>query len=475
MESGLEQVRAFACSAHVAGRGTVPHLPLPQDPANLHHPASPQHASGVRQLGAGWKAVQVRGRGIGGIHDVSLEGGLPAGSHCGLQGKPKFGAAFRQASQAGFPHVELGVRYRCAAVFCRSRGLSAGLPLGGGGGPAAVVDQCEECCDGQVCACRYPSPFRRDRLFRGGLAHADHASSHLASAAARFRACTRDGGERNSRRMSTGSLLRSLDSLMVRLGIGRLGQNALLSTAGLGTRAIIQAGYLIVLSRWMGPHGYGLFAGSVAAAIIIALVSGWGIAYVVTQQVARDRTRSHALWATAILQVLLSGILLIGVLMVGSGLALVERVDIRSMVLLGFAELVALPLVQVATSLCLALDRGATAAVSMCLVPAFRLFSMIAAVAVGVSGTPDHVAFLHFAGSVAGMLVAIYLVHRVDGAPAWRERLPLPKATIEGTRYAVGSLVGTSYQEVDKVLLLQILGATVAGTYTAAFRVMSVF
>ena len=57
--------------------------------------------------------------------------------------------------------------------------------------------------------------------------------------------------------------------------------------------------------------------------------------------------------------------------MVGSGLALVERVDMLSMLLLGFAELVALPLVQAATSLCLALDRGATAAVSMCLVPPF--------------------------------------------------------------------------------------------------------
>lgn len=275
--------------------------------------------------------------------------------------------------------------------------------------------------------------------------------------------------------MSAGSILGSLDGLIARLGIGRLGQNALLSTAGLGMRAIIQAAYLIVLSRWMGPHGYGLFAGSVAAAIIIALVSGWGIAYVVTQQVARDHTRSHALWATAILQVLLSGILLIGVLVVGTGMALVERVDIRSMLLLGFAELVALPLVQAATSLCLALDRGAAAAVSMCLIPAFRLFSMIAAVAVGLAGTPDHVAFLHFAGSVVGMLAAIWLVNRVDGAPAWRERLSLPKATAEGARYAVGSLVGTSYQEVDKVLLLQILGATVAGTYIAAFRVMSVF
>lgn len=266
-----------------------------------------------------------------------------------------------------------------------------------------------------------------------------------------------------------------LGRLIARLGIGRLGRNALMSTAGLGTRAVIQAAYLIVLSRWMGPHGYGLFAGSVAVAIIIALVSGWGISFVVTQRVARDPTRSNALWATAILQVLLSGLLLIGILMLGSSVALVERVDIHSMLLLGFAELIALPLVQVATSLCLALDRGAPAAVFMCLVPAFRLLAMIVALAAGLAGTPDHVAFLHFAGSIVGMLVAIYLITQIDGAPAWRDRLPWRNATAEGTRYAIGSLVGTSYQEVDKVLLLQILGATVVGTYTAAFRVMSVF
>lgn len=263
--------------------------------------------------------------------------------------------------------------------------------------------------------------------------------------------------------------------LMARLGIGRLGQNALLSTAGLGTRAVIQAAYLIVLSRWMGPHGYGLFAGSVATAIIIALVSGWGITFVVTQQVARETTRSNALWATAIMQVLLSGVLLIGGLMLGATFALVERVDMRSMLLIGFAELIALPLVQVAIGLFMALGRGAFAAVSMCLVPAFRLFAVVAAVVLGVAGTPAHTAFLHFVGSIIGMLVAIYLVTLIDGAPAWRERLAWRTATAEGTRYAIGSLVGTSYQEVDKVLLLQILGATAAGTYTAAFRVMSVF
>jgi O-antigen/teichoic acid export membrane protein len=275
--------------------------------------------------------------------------------------------------------------------------------------------------------------------------------------------------------MNPGFISLNLGRLTAWLGIGRLGRNALLSTGGLGVRAVIQAAYLVVLSRWMGPYGYGLFAGSVAAAIIIALVSGWGIAYVVTQQVARDPTRSHALWATAILQVLLSGLLLIGVLMLASNVALIDRVNIHSMLLLGFAELIALPLVQVVTSLCLALGRGALAAISMCLVPVFRLFAMIVAMTLGLAGTADHVVFLHFAGSIIGMLIAVYLVTHMDGVPSWLERLSWRNATVEGTRYAIGSLVGTSYQEMDKVLLLQMLGATVVGTYTAAFRVISVF
>jgi O-antigen/teichoic acid export membrane protein len=150
-------------------------------------------------------------------------------------------------------------------------------------------------------------------------------------------------------------------------------------------------------------------------------------------------------------------------------------VSIGSMLMLGFAELIALPLAQVATSMCLALDRGASAALSMCLVPAFRLGAVVTSMLMSVQGTPSHVAALHFFGSVLGVLAAVLLMARIDGVPAWRERISLREAMFSGTHFAIGALVGTSYQEVDKVLLLQLLGATVVGTYTAAFRVMSVF
>jgi O-antigen/teichoic acid export membrane protein len=266
-----------------------------------------------------------------------------------------------------------------------------------------------------------------------------------------------------------------LDKFWSRLRIGRIGRNTLFSSAGLGLRALIQAGYLILLSRWMGPEGYGFFAGSVAAVILLGPLCGWGVAYLLSDRVGRDGSMLAPLWATALVQVMLTGLLLVGLVLLVSAWWLGQRVSASAMLLLALAELVALPVANMATSASLAVDRGVAAACAMCLVPAGRLIVAATFILLGWQGAPDGVAAMHFGGSVAGALVALWLVARLGGSPAWRQRLPLRQATAEGTRYAVGALVGTSYQEIDKVLMLQLLGATAVGTYTAAFRVVSVF
>jgi O-antigen/teichoic acid export membrane protein len=268
---------------------------------------------------------------------------------------------------------------------------------------------------------------------------------------------------------------RAVEALMGRLGVGRLGRNAILTTAGLGVRAVIQAGYLLVLSHWMGAKSYGLFAGSVAAAILVAPLSGWGIAIVLTKRVARNRGESSAVWMTTVLQTLITGSVLACFVMLGSSLLLADHVNFTPMLLLCIAELMALPLAQAATSMCLALDCGVLAALSMCLVPICRLLSVFVGLLLGLSGTPSHVACLHFMGSLIGVTIACKLVVSVDGLPRRVLRLPMRDTVREGTHYAIGTLVSTSYMEVDKVIMLQVLGATAAGTYTVAFRVMSVF
>lgn len=255
---------------------------------------------------------------------------------------------------------------------------------------------------------------------------------------------------------------------------GRLGRNTLLGTAGMGARAVIQAIYLLIVSRWLGAEGYGLFAGSVALVTLATPLANWGSALLLTEYIAQNRSHSRGMWATALVQTgVVGGGLVIGTLAVSTLLS--EQLPLGPLLLLAISELLLLPASHAASSQCTALERGGSAALSVCLVPLGRTLAMLIALASSLSATPQLAAIAHFSGTVLGLVAVIILVTWVDGSPAWHARLPLREATRQGTAYAVSNAAGTSYQEVDKILMLQLLGAAVVGPYTVAFRVASIF
>lgn len=256
---------------------------------------------------------------------------------------------------------------------------------------------------------------------------------------------------------------------------GTLGKNTLFGTAGLGVRAIIQAAYLLIVSRWLGTEGYGLFAGSVALVILGAPLANWGSALLLTRYISQDRTSSRAMWATALVQTGVIGSLLVLAALLVSATLLQQRLPLFPMLLLALSELMLLPAAHAATSQCYALERGMASATVMCLVPLGRTLAMLGGISIGLVGTPEHAALAHFIGSALGLVAAVAVVAVIDGLPAWHSRLPLHDSLKQGTAYAVSSVAGTSYQEVDKVLMLQVLGAAAVGTYTVAFRVAGIF
>lgn len=256
---------------------------------------------------------------------------------------------------------------------------------------------------------------------------------------------------------------------------GRIGKNTLFGTAGLGTRAVIQAAYLLIVSRWLGAEGYGLFAGSVALVILGAPLANWGSGLLLTSYIAQDRGSSRAMWATALVQIGVIGGLLVIIVLAIVTLLLQQGLSPMPMLLLAASELLLLPAAHAATSQCYALERGLASATVMCLVPLGRTLVMLGIIAMGLAATPDHAATAHFIGSLLGLVAAVAVVGAVDGLPAWRSRLPLRDTLRQGCAYAVSNVAGNSYQEVDKILMLQMLGAAVVGPYTVAFRVASIF
>ncbi len=255
---------------------------------------------------------------------------------------------------------------------------------------------------------------------------------------------------------------------------GQLGRNTVYGTVGLGVRTVVQALYLVCISRWLGAEGYGLFAGSVALLTLCAPIASWGSLFLLPRYISQDRGKGRTMWATALVQTGAVGGLLVLVLLVVSTL-LPQQLPMAPMLMLSISELILLPVTWAAASQCYALEQGKAAAFALCLGPAGRVFLLIGAMVAGIPTTPGNAAAAHFLGTVAAACAALVLVARVDGWPAWRTRIPVRQAMKEGTPYAASSVAGIGYQEADKFLMLQWLGPTAVGPYTVAFRVASIF
>lgn len=263
-----------------------------------------------------------------------------------------------------------------------------------------------------------------------------------------------------------------------RVPVGALGRGTLISTFGLVTRAVLQAGYLVLLSRWLGAEGYGLFAGSVAATVVFAPLATGGMGLVFTERLMKRSGGSKQLWTRVATQSALSGLVVALVVLALAALFLPVRLPMLDMALLAAAELLALPLVYTSTAALLAQGRVGLATISVIIVPLSRLLGAIGLLLASAGPSVPMLVVTHCLGTfVASTWVLAFTKtaagafdagEPADGAPG---RWMLAR---EGAPYALGAWAGTSYAEVDKVLILQLLGAGPAGIYTAAYRVVSV-
>lgn len=267
--------------------------------------------------------------------------------------------------------------------------------------------------------------------------------------------------------------MRLLDSMLAAVGAGALGRNTVLGSVGLSMRAVIQAVYLLALSRLLGPEEYGLFAGSVAAAVVLSPLASWGAGYLYARNVGRDPGAGPAMWAGLMVQVALSGVALVLVFMLAARWWLQARLGWTAMLAIAAAELLALPVALAAGRALMVGNRGGGAALTLLLVPAARLCALLLLWMLAPEVTANGVALAQLAASLVGAACAYRLFTSEVGAPAWRRRPSAIQWSKEGTPYALAAGAGVSYPEVDKPLILQLAGARMAGTYSAAFRVAS--
>lgn len=254
---------------------------------------------------------------------------------------------------------------------------------------------------------------------------------------------------------------------------GLLATNTLWLTAGYGLRTLIQAVYFILIARALGAQGYGVFAGTVALATVLASFSGWGAGFLLVKNVARQLKRFAAYWGRALLLLGISGSVLVGIALALSAWLLQDRVPQSVVVAVAIADLLLAPLVAVCAQAFQAFQRLRDTALMLVLLAVCRLAAAGVMWLLVASPTAEHWAGFYVASSACAATLCVARVYRTLGGPRFAG-IGARNERREGFSFSLNTAAQRAGNEMDKAMLLKLGTLEAAGTYSAAFRLVEV-
>ncbi|MGJ7037387.1 O-antigen/teichoic acid export membrane protein [Shinella sp. BE166] len=248
-----------------------------------------------------------------------------------------------------------------------------------------------------------------------------------------------------------------------------LARNTIVYTFNFGMQLVIQFGYFMLLSRYLGPSDYGVFVTLAAINGIGVLLIGLGSDHVMIQRVAVDpgnfpRYLGHSVAMSALTMPVVA-IFAIAV----SHYLVSAHIALSSLLAFVAAHLVFGRLVAVCASAFMAFDRAKLQMLVNVGMAVLRALFLVAAVVLQKDLTLDHWAWWYLAASALGALISVVLVAVVCGMPS--------PAVIRGDislglQYCLEFVAIGSVADVDKPAVAQTLGPDIAGQYAAGFKIV---
>lgn len=239
-------------------------------------------------------------------------------------------------------------------------------------------------------------------------------------------------------------------------------------------RLVIQALWLVLVARILGPGEFGIFAGLVGLATTLSGISGLGFGLVMFQDAVRDPSVLGDRWRTTLLVALFSGAALtLGYLTAGPSLTATSA-PLIVLVAVAISELVAFPVTSASTFAFAAYERMGWSAALPTLMAYNRLAATTAVWVLFEHPTLLHVAIAHVIASCTTSSFSVAAVAGVLRPPAGRVRLE--KRTFREGFGFCSVWTGTSaLGSLDKAMALRWGGGEVAGLYSVVYRVSAIF
>lgn len=232
-------------------------------------------------------------------------------------------------------------------------------------------------------------------------------------------------------------------------------------------RLVGQLGYFLLVARALGPHDYGMVASVFALLVVFGAFAGWGSDHLMIRAVTAAPERfpdyfGNALVMTAVTVLPLS-LLVFGIETVTVGMAVLPFAAFA------VGELFFTRLFAGVIGCFMAFERGGDLLVVNALFSLTRLAACVGAILLSRPLTLEIWSEWYLAAvALSGIAVTLYAVWRL-GPPRWyvaRHEIGL------GFHFCLYYMADAAVRDIDKPTVAYFAGASAAGIYTAAFRIV---
>jgi O-antigen/teichoic acid export membrane protein len=252
-----------------------------------------------------------------------------------------------------------------------------------------------------------------------------------------------------------------------------LARNSTWMFLGNGLRAIVQAGYFILIARALGPTQYGAFVGAMALIAIVAPFAGLGAGNLLIKNVARNKELFSEYWGNALLMLSVSGALLLIAVLSLVRFVLPGSIPWSLIVLIGVSELLAARGVEIAAQGFQAADQLRYTAKLSLLPFLLRFLGATMVFALWHRITAVRWGWFYLGSTLISSAIAIGLASYKLGAP----RLALSRIRgelVEGFYFGASFSAQSVYNDIDKTMLARLSTLDATGIYAAAYRLIDV-
>lgn len=236
---------------------------------------------------------------------------------------------------------------------------------------------------------------------------------------------------------------------------------------------VIRAVYFVFIARALGPEGYGAFAAVTALVAIASPFAGWGGGDLLIRDVARGTKSFHDAWGKALLVVLLSGSILVGIVISSARLLLPGTIPMMLVVAVALSDLFFLRVIDTGAQAYQAFERLDRTAIIRASPSLLRLVGAAAVLPLFGSASPQLWGWIYLATTVISAVGTVCTIQLELGSPVFKIGEVLTDWK-DGFLFALSLSAQSIYNDIDKSMLARLSTLDATGIYAAAYRLVAV-